>query len=70
MFVTFIEDALAVELRRLIGVENLLWGNDFPHTESSWPESAQLVDKLMAGVAPAERVAITAENVKRVFALG
>jgi predicted TIM-barrel fold metal-dependent hydrolase len=69
MFVTFIEDALAIELRHHIGVENLMWGNDFPHTESSWPESRQLVDKLMQDVAPAERLAMSSTNTKRLFGL-
>jgi predicted TIM-barrel fold metal-dependent hydrolase len=69
MFATFIEDQLAVELRRHIGVENLMWGNDFPHTESSWPESSQLVDKLMSDVSQAERLLMTSENVARLLGL-
>lgn len=33
------------ELRHEIGVENLLWGSDYPHPEGTWPETRkQLVD--------------------------
>ncbi|MEO5841049.1 MAG: amidohydrolase family protein [Acidimicrobiales bacterium] len=69
MFATFIEDELAVELRRRIGVDNLMWGNDFPHTESSWPESRGLVDKLMSGVSEADRALMTSGNVTRLLGL-
>ena len=33
MFVEFMEDDLGVELRQHIGVDNMLWGSDFPHAE-------------------------------------
>ncbi len=33
MFVEFMEDDLGVELRKYIGVDNMLWGSDFPHAE-------------------------------------
>ncbi|MBW2390165.1 MAG: amidohydrolase [Deltaproteobacteria bacterium] len=33
------------ELRHEIGVENLLWGSDYPHPEGTWPETRkQMVD--------------------------
>jgi hypothetical protein len=28
-----------------IGVENLLWGNDFPHPEGTWPHTAEWLRK-------------------------
>ena len=37
MFVEFMEDDLGIQLRHIIGVDNMLWGNDFPHAESTWP---------------------------------
>ncbi|MBI3248777.1 MAG: hypothetical protein HYZ50_19930 [Deltaproteobacteria bacterium] len=35
LFAVFQEDEATVDLRHRIGIENLLWGNDFPHSEST-----------------------------------
>ena len=35
---TFIRDEVAVRCRDLIGLENLMWSDDYPHIESSWPD--------------------------------
>ena len=42
MFVEFMEDDLGVQLRDAIGVDNMLWGSDFPHAESTWPKSRRV----------------------------
>jgi len=70
MFATFIEDDLGVELRSHIGVENMLWGNDFPHTESSWPDSQKLVGQLLQGVSEADARSISSSNTSRLFGIG
>ena len=35
----FQEDWVAVKVRQAIGVGNLMWGSDYPHTEGTWPDS-------------------------------
>ena len=50
MFVEFMEDDLGVRIRDTIGVDNMLWGSDFPHSESTWPQSKQFLDRIFAGV--------------------
>ncbi|MGH7047225.1 MAG: amidohydrolase family protein [Stellaceae bacterium] len=67
MFVEFMEDDLGVELRKHIGVDNMLWGSDFPHAESTWPQSQQFLDRIFAGVPEAERRKITADNAAKLF---
>ena len=49
MFVEFMEDDLAIQLRDAIGVDNMLWGSDFPHAESTWPMSREFLDRIFAG---------------------
>ena len=67
MFVEFMEDDLGVKLRDAIGVDNMLWGSDFPHAESTWPKSREFLDRIFAG-APEEVVRkITSENAARMF---
>jgi hypothetical protein len=63
----FISDAAGVEMRHRIGVENLTWECDYPHSDSSWPNSPESVIKQMDGVPDADVNAITHENAMRIF---
>jgi hypothetical protein len=42
-------------------------GNDFPHPESTYPNSNEVLDALLPGVADADAVAITSGNAQRLF---
>ena len=67
MFVEFMEDDLGVQLRDVIGVNNMLWGNDFPHAESTWPRSREFLDRIFAGVPEEDRRKITSDTAARMF---
>src|SRR6266851_4405660 len=67
MFVEFMEDAYGVRLRDVIGVDNMLWGNDFPHAESTWPQSRAFLDRIFTGVPEADRRQITVGNAATLF---
>ena len=67
MFVEFMEDDCGIRLRDVIGVANMLWGNDFPHAESTWPKSREFLDRIFAGAPDEDRRKITADNAARIF---
>ena len=67
MFVEFMEDDLGVQIRDRIGVDNMLWGSDFPHAELTWPQSKQFLDRIFAGVPEEDRRKITADNAAKLF---
>ena len=67
MFATFTEDDLGVELRDRIGVDNMLWGNDYPHAESSWPRSMQFLDRILGDMDEIERRKVTSDNTAKLF---
>ena len=48
--VTFEDDEVGIRTRDLIGVENLLWGSDYPHADSLFPESQPVLDRIFTGV--------------------
>ena len=52
--VTFEDDEIGVRTRHEIGVENLAWGNDYPHHDSIWPNSMPTLDSVMQDVPAAE----------------
>jgi predicted TIM-barrel fold metal-dependent hydrolase len=54
-------------MRETIGVDNMLWGSDFPHAESTWPRSRQFLDRMFAETPEADLRKITSENAAQLF---
>jgi len=67
MFVEFMEDDLGVQLRDRIGVENMLWGSDYPHAEATFPRSQQFLERMFKGVPEADLRKITSDNAAKMF---
>ncbi len=51
--------------RAIIGIDQLLWGSDYPPTESTFPRSRRILERVLDGVSEAEPRKITSENVAR-----
>jgi predicted TIM-barrel fold metal-dependent hydrolase len=47
---SFQEDHAGVALRHAIGIDNICWANDFPHSVSDWPWSRDVRARQFAGV--------------------
>ena len=65
----FQDDFCAIDNRRAIGVENLTWGTDFPHSATNWPHSRKLIDELCSDLEDEEARLIFGGNVARFFKL-
>ncbi len=70
MFICFQEDALGMQMREYLGVETLMWGNDYPHAESTFPRSREIVERILEGVPLEEKRLIAGENCARLFRMG
>src|SRR5215470_6586914 len=64
---SFQEDAIGIRLRDAIGVDNMMWGSDYPHSESTFPRSRQILAEILAGVPEAEQAKIAGGNTARVY---
>ncbi len=62
-------DRVGVELRDKINVNRLMWGSDFPHQESDWPESLKIIDKNFAGVPSEDKSKMVCGNAVDFFRL-
>ena len=67
IFLGFQEDALGIRDRDIIGVDKLLWGGDYPHQESTFPRSRQIIEEILADCTDEERVLIAGGNSSRVY---
>jgi predicted TIM-barrel fold metal-dependent hydrolase len=65
--VSFQEDAIGIRLRDVIGVDNLMWGSDYPHSESTFPQSRKILAEILAGVPDDEQAKIAGGNTARVY---
>lgn len=65
----FIYDRVGLRLRYEIGVDRVMWGNDFPHSAGDWPNSKRVIDDTFAGVAEDEKQKILADNAVEFFHL-
>jgi predicted TIM-barrel fold metal-dependent hydrolase len=63
----FIDDAFGVASRHAVGIDTITWECDYPHSDSTWPNSAEQVAKSLAGVPDDEVRKITYENAMRHF---
>lgn len=66
---TFIIDKFGVKFRHEIGIETMLWSNDYPHHRCDWLESQRLIEEHMVGVPADERYLMTAGNAVRIYGL-
>ena len=69
-FATFQEDHVGLQTAEQFDVvDNLMWANDYPHHEGSWPHSAASIERQMVGLQEDSRAKILGLNAKRVFRL-
>ena len=63
----FIDDASGLEQRDRIGIDAITWECDYPHSDSTWPNSAVQLSKSLVGIPDDEINKITHENAMRTF---
>jgi len=55
--------------RREMGVDKVMWANDFPHLESDWPNSKRVLEESFVGVPDDEQYKMIAGNAIEFFHL-
>jgi predicted TIM-barrel fold metal-dependent hydrolase len=45
----------------------MMWGSDYPHSESTFPQSRKILAEILAGVPDDERARIVGGNTARVY---
>jgi predicted TIM-barrel fold metal-dependent hydrolase len=62
-----LEDPSTLGLRNRIGVEHILLESDYPHLDSTWPNTQRVVADALAGLPADDVKKITWENASRLF---
>lgn len=69
VYFTFQDDWVAFKNVADLNPRRLIWANDFPHTDSTWPLSQELLTEHSACISDQERQWIVRDNVKELFHL-
>jgi uncharacterized protein len=70
VYTTFQDDWTAFQVKDLCNIRRLLWANDFPHSDSTWPESQAVLAKHAASLSESERDLVLHDNVAELYGLG
>ena len=69
MAATFEEDELGMELRHLVGIDNMMWATDYPHPDSTWPHSQDVIHTHFDGLPIEETRQMIGGNAARLYNL-
>jgi predicted TIM-barrel fold metal-dependent hydrolase len=69
VYVTFQDDWTVFKVVHLLNHERLMWANDFPHGDATWPNSQKLLAEQTAGLAPEVKDRILRANVRELYKL-
>ena len=66
---SFLWDTIGVANKDIIGVENIMWCSDYPHSYGPFPNSQKAIADSLGGLSDQERHMIMAGNAQAVFGL-
>jgi predicted TIM-barrel fold metal-dependent hydrolase len=69
VYTTFQDDWVAFKMKDMCNVRRLMWANDFPHSDSTWPWSQDLLRKHTANLSEQEKNYILHDNVSELYRL-
>ena len=67
VFVSFQDDGLGIRLRDMIGIDTLMWGSDYPHIESTFPKSLEVLEEILSDCTGEEKAKIAGRNVAKLY---
>jgi predicted TIM-barrel fold metal-dependent hydrolase len=69
IYVTFQDDWVAFQVANLMNWRRLMWANDFPHSDSTWPWSQDVLAEHTRHLTPEQKRAILCDNVADLYGI-
>jgi predicted TIM-barrel fold metal-dependent hydrolase len=67
IYLTFQDDWSAFQMTHLLNPKRLMWANDFPHSDSTWPWSQELLAEHTAHLPDEQRAWILRDNCAELY---
>jgi predicted TIM-barrel fold metal-dependent hydrolase len=68
-WVCFIDEEFGLRVREEIGVEKIMWECDYPHADTSFPNSQARITTMLDGVSAEDAARVTHGNAEQLFGL-
>lgn len=69
IFANFLDDAVGVACRHFIGIDNLMFETDYPHSDTTFPRSREVAARVLKDVPAPEARQLLRDNAVRFFGL-
>ena len=69
IWATFQTDHAGLRLLDTLGEDRVMWASDYPHADSTWPESKRAIEDNFKDIAPAARRRILCDNARQLYGL-
>lgn len=67
IYTTFQDDWVAFQSANMMNWKRLMWANDFPHSDSTWPWSQEMLDEHAKQLSPEQQQGILCGNVADLY---
>jgi predicted TIM-barrel fold metal-dependent hydrolase len=67
VYASFIQDRTGVLTRHLPGAHNIMWSSDYPHSETTFPHSREIITRDFEGVPQQDICDITRNRAKQLY---
>jgi predicted TIM-barrel fold metal-dependent hydrolase len=67
VYTAFQDDWTAFQVKDLCNIRRLLWANDFPHSDSTWPDSQRVIREHTAHMTEDEKNLVLHDNVAELY---
>jgi predicted TIM-barrel fold metal-dependent hydrolase len=69
IWATFQTDHVGLRLLDTLGEDRVMWASDYPHADSTWPESRKAIEDNFKDVPAGARRRILCENARELYGL-
>lgn len=69
VYATFFNDHVGGRLFSWWGADNCMWSNDYPHQNSTWPNSREVIRRDLGNLPAADRKKLLCANVEKLYNL-
>ena len=69
VYATFINEPVFLSELHRYGPDNIMWSSDYPHSETTWPDSRKIIDEQMRHCTEAEKQRIVHGNAAQLYKL-
>jgi predicted TIM-barrel fold metal-dependent hydrolase len=69
VYVTFQDDHVAFQLAHMFNTKRMMWANDFPHLDSTWPNSRTLLQEQTSTLTLPQKEDLLHNNVADLYGI-